>query len=348
MIDLRSDTITRPTDAMRRAMADAPVGDDVYHDDPTVNRLEERVAELLGKDAAVYVPTGTMSNQIAVRFHTEPGDTILTSTDAHIAIHEIGAPAALSGVTIHELPGADGTFTSAQVRAAVPQPSPSLPYWLFPPVTLLAAENTHNAAGGTIWPLERLVEVANTAHALGLATHLDGARLWNATAATGIPEADYARVFDTTSVCFSKGLGAPVGSALVGDRDVIDATRRFKQMYGGGMRQAGIVAAGALYALDHHRERLVEDHDHARRFAEALADLPGVEVDLDRVQTNMVYFTVADGEGFAARCRRDGLDMIALGPTQIRAVFHLGVSDADTDRAIDIVRRVASPPADGS
>ena len=347
MIDLRSDTITQPTDAMRRAMADAPVGDDVYHDDPTVNRLEERVAELLGKEAAVYLPSGTMSNQVALRFHTEPGDTILTARDAHIAIHEIAAPAALSGVTVHELPGADGTFTSAQVRAAVPQPSPSLPYWLFPPVTVVAAENTHNAAGGTIWPLEQLVDVANTGHALGLATHLDGARLWNAAAGTGISEADYARVFDTTSVCFSKGLGAPVGSALVGNRDVIDATRRFKQMYGGGMRQAGIVAAGALYALDYHRARLVEDHDRARRFAEALAELPGIEVDLARVQTNMVYFAVDDGEAFAARCRHEGLDMIALSPTQIRAVFHLGVSDADTDRAIDIVRQVATARTGG-
>jgi len=345
MIDLRSDTITRPTDAMRAAMAAAEVGDDVYHDDPSVNRLEEQVAELLGKEAAVYVPTGTMSNQIAIRFHTEPGDVVLAAAGAHIAIHEMNAPAALSGVTIEELPGPDGTFTAAQVERAVPRPSPSLPYWMFPPVTLVAVEQTHNAAGGTVWPIERLVEVANAGHRLGLAAHMDGARLWNASAATGIPEADYARPFDTISVCFSKGLGAPVGSALAGDRDVIDGARRFKQMYGGGMRQAGIIAAGALYALEHHRTRLVDDHAHARRFGEALAELPGVEVDLDRVQTNMVYYTVADAEAFAGRCREEGLDTIALSPTTIRAVFHLGVSEEDTTRAIDIVRRVATRSA---
>ena len=342
MIDLRSDTVTRPTPGMRKAMAEAEVGDDVYHDDPTVNRLEERVADLLGREAAVFVPTGTMANQISLRHHTEPGDTVIVARGAHLAHHELNAGAALSGVAIHELDGDDGTFTATQLEAVFPTPGPSLPYWLSPPVGLVALENTHNAAGGTIWPLERLYEVVNAAHRRGVPAHLDGARLWNAAAATGIAEADYAAPFDTVGVCFSKGLGAPIGSAVVGDRDVVDAIRRLKQRHGGGMRQAGIVAAGALYALDHHRARLVEDHARARRFAEALAELPDVDVDLARVQTNIVYFAVPDAPVFAARARAEGVDLIAMDATTIRAVFHLEISDRDTERAIDVVRRVAT------
>lgn len=342
VIDLRSDTVTVPTAAMRRAMADAEVGDDVYHDDPTVNRLEERVADILGKEAAMYVPTGTMANQIALRVHTRPGDVVLAAEGAHVDSHELGAANALAGVTIRLLDSPDGTFTARQVLDAVPVPPEELPPWLFQPVRLVEVENTHNEAGGTVWPPERLAEVTGVAADLEIATHLDGARLWNAAAALGVPEADLADGFDTVSVCFSKGLGAPVGSALAGSAALVAEARRFKQMYGGGFRQAGILAAAALHAIDHHRERLVEDHLHAWRFAAALCETPGVEVDLDRVQTNMVYFAVDDAPRFVARCRDAGVAMLALGPSRIRAVFHLGIDDAATDRAIAAVTAAAA------
>jgi threonine aldolase len=337
VIDLRSDTVTKPSATMRAAMAEAAVGDDVYHGDPTVNRLEETVAELLGKDAAVYVPTGTMSNQVALRIHTEPGDVVLAATDAHIAIHEVGAPAALSGLTIQ-------LFSAPQVAEAIPQPDPAMPSSIMQPVTLLCAENTHNAAGGTIWPLDTLVAAAAAGSIRGLGTHLDGARLWNASAATGTAERTYAQPFDTVSVCFSKGLGAPVGSALAGSAELIERARRFKQMFGGGFRQAGILAAGALYALEHHRAGLVDDHEHARRFARAVADMPGITVEMEAVQTNMVYFGVASPVKFAAACRAAGVDMLAADSESIRAVFHRDVTAADTARAIDVVAAVAGDP----
>jgi threonine aldolase len=344
VIDLRSDTVTKPSATMRAAMAEAAVGDDVYHGDPTVNRLEETVAELLGKDAAVYVPTGTMSNQVALRIHTEPGDVVLAATDAHIAIHEVGAPAALSGLTIQLFPSPFGVFSAPQVAEAIPQPDPAMPSSIMQPVTLLCAENTHNAAGGTIWPLDTLVAAAAAGSIRGLGTHLDGARLWNASAATGTAERTYAQPFDTVSVCFSKGLGAPVGSALAGSAELIERARRFKQMFGGGFRQAGILAAGALYALEHHRAGLVDDHEHARRFARAVADMPGITVEMEAVQTNMVYFGVASPVKFAAACRAAGVDMLAADSESIRAVFHRDVTAADTARAIDVVAAVAGDP----
>lgn len=336
MIDLRSDTVTKPGEAMRSAMADAEVGDDVLGDDPTVIELEERVARLLGKEDAVYVPSGTMANQIAVRSQTTPGDRVVMEASSHIRIHESGAPAALSGVTIALIPGHRGTFTAAQLIEAAPAPPKDLPAGLYDPVTLVTAENTHNAAGGTIWPLDRLREVTEAAAGLGVAAHLDGARLWNATAATGVSEAEYVAGFDTVGVCFSKGLGAPIGSAVAGPTAVIDRARRFKKMFGGGFRQAGIIAAGALYAVDHHRERLAEDHRHARRFGEAVAEAGG-GVDLETVQTNIVYFTVGDAQKLVDRCTADGVAMLTDGPDRVRAVFHLDVSTQDTAKAIDVV-----------
>ena len=342
MIDLRSDTITRPSEEMRAVMASAPVGDDVLGDDPTVIRLEERVAELLDKEDAVYVPSGTMANQIALRVHTRPGDRVVMDGESHIRVHESGAPAALAGVTIVPLETDRGIFTPDQVVDAAPGPSPEFPPGLFDPTTLVTIENTHNEAGGTVWLLESMRAVSDVARDLGLAVHLDGARLWNATAATGIALDQYASTADTVNVCFSKGLGAPVGSALVGPRDVIDRGRWYKKMYGGGFRQAGIIAAGALYALEHNRDRLVDDHANARRFAEAAADLDGLTVDLESVQTNIVFFDVADASRFAERLRSAGVDTLSLAPTRIRAVFHLDVSDADTTRAIDILRGVAA------
>lgn len=336
MIDLRSDTVTQPTAAMRQSMAAAEVGDDVYQDDPTVLELESVVAQLLGKEDAVYVPTGTMSNQIALRTHTQPGDTVLAATDAHIDSHELGAANALAGLTIRQLPGERGTFEAHQVTAAIPDPPTSMPAHLFQPVTLVACENTHNRAGGTIWPLERLDAVASAAHLGGAAAHLDGARLWNASAASGVSEATYAAEFDTISVCFSKGLGAPVGSALVGSRDFIGRARRFKQMYGGGFRQAGVIAAGALHALTNHRERLIEDHANASRLAAGLAEMPGVDLEANHVETNIVYFdvTAMPAAQFCDEMYAAGIAMLPMGPTRTRAVTHLGVTMSKIDETL--------------
>jgi threonine aldolase len=339
MIDLRSDTITKPSVAMRTAIADAVVGDDVYHDDPTVNRLESRVADLLGKQDAMFVPTGTMSNQIAVRMHTQPGDSVVLESSAHIGSHEMGGAAHHSGVTLKRIQGSLGVFTADDLRAQVPVPHPSLPRYLFEPHTLVCLENTHNEAGGTIWPLEAIEAVTTAARDLGMKSHLDGARLWNASVATAIEPARYAASFDTVSVCFSKGLGAPIGSALVGDADFIAEARRFKQMFGGGFRQAGLIAAGALYALEHNRHRLSDDHANATAFATTLAAVAGISVDLDSLQTNIVYFDVDDPATVVDACLGDGVAMLVLGPTRIRAVFHLDVSSTDTDTAADVVRR---------
>ena len=340
MIDLRSDTVTIPTDAMRKVIAGAEVGDDVYHDDPGVLALEEHVAGLLGKDAAMYVPTGTMSNQVALRVHTDPGDVVIAAQDAHINGHELGAPAVLSGIRIQELPAPRGMFTADQVRSAIPVPPPSMPSSLFEPFTLLAAENTHNEAGGTVWSLDLLSAVADTAHELGLATHLDGARLWNASVASGVAERDFAAGFDTVSVCFSKGLGAPMGSALVGPTDLIDRARRFKQMFGGGFRQAGLMAAGALYAVEHHRDRLAEDHATAARLASGLFEIPGAGIDPDDVDTNIVFFQVDDAYRVCDELAARGVFMLPLGADRIRAVTHLGIEMADIERAMSALSEV--------
>jgi threonine aldolase len=338
MIDLRSDTVTTPTDAMRKVIADAEVGDDVYHDDPLVLALEEHVAALLGKDDAMYVPTGTMSNQTALRVHTDPGDIVLAAQGAHINGHELGAPAVLSGVRVKEIPSHRGTFTPAAIRAAIHVPPPSMPPSLFEPTTLVAAENTHNEAGGTVWPLELLTLVAATAHELGLAAHLDGARLWNASVASGVAEREFAGGFDTVSVCFSKGLGAPMGSALVGRQDLIDRARRFKQMFGGGFRQAGMMAAGALYAVQNHRARLAEDHATAARLAQGLAELPGIDIDPAEVDTNIVYFIIEDAYQVCDRLAGAGVAMLPLAANRIRAVTHLGIEPADIEAALKAVR----------
>jgi threonine aldolase len=340
MIDLRSDTITKPSPGMREAIAQAAVGDDVYHDDPTVNALEDMVAGLLGKEAAMYVPTGTMSNQIAVRMHTQPVDSIVLEASAHIAAHEMGGAAHHSGVTLQRVVGTRGVFTADDLRAKVPVPHPSLPGYLYEPHTLVCIENTHNEAGGTIWGIEAARSVTDTARDLGMATHLDGARLWNASAATGIGVERFADPFDTVSVCFSKGLGAPIGSALLGDVDFIAQARRFKQMFGGGMRQSGLIAAGAIYALEHNRDRLVDDHANARSFAETLAAIEGVTIDLDAVQTNIVYFNVENPGRVVDACLDRGVAMLTLGATVIRAVFHLDVTTDDARTAATTVRGV--------
>ncbi len=336
-IDLRSDTITQPTPAMRAAMAAAEVGDDVFGDDPTVQRLEARVAGMLGKEAAVFTPSGTMANQLAVRAHTEPGDEILVDANAHIYYYEAGGPAALSGVSCRCLSGVRGTFTATDVETALRPPDQH-----FPTTKLVCLENTHNRGGGTIWPMERIREVADIACRQGLRMHLDGARLWNASVATGIDERDYAAHFDSVSVCFSKALGAPVGSALCGSRDFIQRARRFRKMFGGGMRQVGLLAAGALYALEHHRSRLAEDHANARTLAQGLARLSGIELDPTTVQTNIVFFKApgVQAKELVSRLDRAGVRMLATGPHSIRAVTNLMVAAENIPQAVEIVGRV--------
>lgn len=337
-IDLRSDTVTQPTPAMREVMASAQVGDDVFGDDPTVRELEARTAELLGQEAALYVPSGTMGNQIAIRAHTEPGDEVLLEANAHIYYYEGGGPAALSGVMCRCLDGERGVFTAAALEAAL---RPADPH--FPRSRLACLENTHNRGGGKVWPAERVTEVAVAARRHGLRLHLDGARLWNAAVATGRPERELAAPFDSVSVCFSKGLGAPVGSALAGPREFVDRARRCRKLFGGGMRQAGIIAAGALYALAHHRERLAEDHANARRLAEGLARLPGIQLNPAEVETNIVMFKVTrlPAAEFTTRLAAAGVRVLALGPDTIRAVTHLHVTAADIDRTLETIRAVS-------
>ncbi len=336
-IDLRSDTVTQPTPEMRQAMAEAEVGDDVLGDDPTVAALEQRTADILGKPAAMYVPSGTMANQVAIRTHTEPGDEILMDANAHSYFYEGGGPAALSGVTCRLLPGVRGIFSADDVRSALRPENVH-----FPRTKLLCVENTHNRGGGSIWPVDRLAEVVAAARKADLKTHLDGARLWNATAASGVTEREYAGYFDSISVCFSKGLGAPVGSVLAGSEAFIDRARRFRKMFGGGMRQAGIIAAGALYALEHHRARLTEDHANAKRLAEGIAAMPKATIDLEAVETNMVYFDVPalPATDLADRLGAAGVWVLPTGPHTIRAVTNLEVSAENIERAIEAIGQV--------
>jgi threonine aldolase len=337
VIDLRSDTVTKPTPAMREVMARADVGDDVFGDDPTVKELESQTAELLGKEAALFVPSGTMANQLAIRGHTQPGDEILVEANAHIYYYEGGAPAALSGVMCRCLNGQRGIFTGADLEAAL-RPADQH----FAPTRLVCIENTHNRGGGKIWSLEQTQQVAATARKHGLQLHLDGARLWNAAVASGIAERDYAAHFDTVSVCFSKGLGAPVGSALVGPKGFIERARRFRKMFGGGMRQAGIIAAGALFAQRQHRDRLAEDHANAKALASGLATVEGLETKPTEVETNMVRFRVRPlpAQQLVDRLRAQGVLVLALGPDTIRAVTSLMVSSEDIQAAVAIIAGV--------
>lgn len=341
-IDLRSDTVTRPTPGMREAMARAEVGDNVLGDDPTVIALEETIARIMGKEAACFVPTGTMANQTAIRAQTEPGDEILAHEDSHIIHYETGAPAALSGCMIRPLRGPRGLFDADQVEALVRPWSQH-----FPASRLLVVENTHNRGGGSVWPIEQIRRVTEAARKHGLRTHLDGARIWNASAATGIAPAKYAAHFDTVSCCFSKGLGAPAGSAVCGTRETVARVHRFRKMFGGTMRQSGILAAAALYALEHHRDRLGEDHRNARRLADRLARVPGLVLDPSQVETNMVFFDLGPDVPLTAphlcdRLRQMGVLVLSTGPRRIRAVVHLDVSEPMIDEA---ARRIAETVA---
>ncbi len=338
-VDLRSDTVTKPSPEMRRAIAEAEVGDDVLGDDPTVIALQERVAKLMGKEAAIFVPSGSMANQTAIRALTEPGDEIIAHQDSHIYHYEAGAFAGVSGCSVRLLPGAHGLFTAEQAAATIRPPDSH-----FAQSRLIVVENTHNRGGGTIWPMEPIRALRALADERSLKMHLDGARLWNACVATGHQPAEYAQYFDTVSTCFSKGLGAPVGSTVAGSAAVIRRVHRFRKMFGGGMRQAGILAAAAIYALDHNVERLAEDHRNAKHLAQALNALSGLSVDLEAVQTNILYIDVDPKLGaaaaFAQRLEQAGVRMLATGPQRLRAVTHLDVSAEDIERALAAIRRL--------
>jgi threonine aldolase len=337
MIDLRSDTITRPTPAMREAMARAEVGDDVLGDDPTVHALEEEVARITGKETALFVTSGTMGNQLAIATQTRPGDDVIVGEGAHPVHSEAAAGAALSGVQ-YTTAGREGFFTAEELEEAV-QPRV---YWA-PRTALVAIENTHNRNGGRVWPLPQARAVAERARALGLATHLDGARIWNASVASGLEVSVWCAPFDTVSVCFSKGLGAPVGSAFCGTREIVGEARRFRKRWGGGMRQSGILAAGALHALAHHRVRLAEDHANARRLAEKLAGTPGMHVVLLNVETNLVNIDLdVPADAVARRAGELGVLVHASAPRRLRAVTHLDVSQADVDAAADVLAQAVA------
>lgn len=338
-VNLFSDTQTRPTDAMRRAMAQAEVGDEQRLEDPTTYRLEERVADLLGQEAALFLPSGTMCNAIGFRLHVRPGgDEAILDRTSHPVVAEGGGPAAISGATLHQLDGEGGIFTAAQVEEALRPSEPGAARYA-PRSRLVSVEQTTNLGGGRVWTLEGLRAVLEVARPAGLRAHLDGARLMNAVVAAGVPAADYARSFDTAWVDFSKGLGAPIGAALAGSRELIDEAWRYKQMWGGAMRQSGVVAAAALHALDHHVERLAEDHANARLLAEGLAELPGVEVDAAAVETNIVLFDVpVDAPGFCAALSVEGVVMGAFGARRVRAVTHLEVDRAGIERALAAAR----------
>lgn len=335
MIDLRSDTITKPSDGMRQAMAEAEVGDDVYGEDPTVNALQDRIADLLGKEAALFVPSGVMANQLALKILTQPGDEVLVERSCHIYNYESGAPGVLSGVQLQAIDGAEGLLTADQVEAAIRPPMD-----VFPRTRLVCLENTANKAGGRIYPIEQIEAVAEVARTHDLRLHLDGARLWNASAETGIAEREYAAPFDTAWVALSKGLGAPVGSVLAGSEARIDEARFYRKMFGGGMRQSGILAAAGLYALDHHRPYLADDHAKARRLANALAELPAFSIDPDTVETNIVIFEVVDDTAASViEAMRDaGVLLTEFGPHTIRATTHRDVSMDDIDAALEVLQ----------
>lgn len=344
MIDLRSDTTTRPTEGMRRAIAEAAVGDEQKREDPSVNALQERVATLLGQEAAIFVPTATMANQIALKLHSRPGDVLIAEENAHVLIYEYGGAAVHAGLVTLGLPGDRGRISADQLRAAA-EPSTKVADQR---AAVVALEDTHNSSGGRVWPLDELEDVVSAARELGLATHLDGARLLNASTALGVDASEIAGRFDTVTLCLSKGLGCPLGALLAGSRDAMEHAWREKHLFGGAMRQAGVVAAAGLYALDHHVERLAEDHARARRLAEALDDA-GVPVDLEQVETNFVQVDV-EPLGLTrpealARLSEVGVGLSGtIHPTVLRAVTHLEITDEDVERASELIPQALLAP----
>jgi threonine aldolase len=336
-IDLRSDTVTKPSPGMRQAMAEAEVGDDVFHEDPSVNRLEEMVATMYGKEAALYVASGTMANQLAIRAQTHHGDEIIMERTSHPFNSEAGALAALAGVQVNLVDGQQGIMDAESIRAVVRTPNVH-----HAPTALICLENTHNRGGGSIWPLDNIRAIRQVATATGVPMHLDGARLLNACVATGLTPRDYAQYFDSCTLCLSKGLGAPVGSLVIGSQSFIERTHRFRKQFGGGMRQAGILAAAGIYALEHNVERLAEDHLNAKRLARGIADIDGLDIDVDAVVTNILYFHIRQASltvgTLLERLKTAGVLMLGTGPNSIRAVTHLDVSKEGIDRAIEVLQ----------
>jgi threonine aldolase len=339
-VDLFSDTVTRPTAAMRRFMCEAEVGDEQLREDPTVNLLQEMVAELLGKEAALFLPSGTMCNQVAFAVHCRSGDEILLQEQAHPLLYEVGGAAALIGAVLRPLAGPGGLYTAEQVRQAIRPPA-----YYMPRTRVVSVEQTSNVAGGICWPLQQIEAVCNAAHAAGLVAHMDGARLLNAVVASGTPAARFAAHFDSVWIDLSKGLGAPMGAVLAGSRDFIEESWRYKQRFGGALRQAGIVAAAGVYALRYHVDRLAQDHERARALAEGLAQIPGIQLDPERVQTNIVIFDVAatgiTGDEFGARALGQGVRFSVLGPTIVRGVTHLDIPTDGVERALMAARAAA-------
>ena len=337
-IDFRSDTVTQPTKAMRDIMHHAPVGDDVLGDDPTVIELQDRVAEMFGKEAALFVASGTMSNAIALRTHTVPGDEIVCDKTAHIYRYEGGGYAALCGASVALVEGKSGLMTPEQVQNAVRKAEGSGGH--YPNGSLVCVENTSNLGGGSCYDLDTLDAIANVAKSLGCGTHVDGARIFNAALTTGVDVARMCKHYDSVSICFSKGLGAPVGSVLVGSASFIAKAHRWRKMFGGGWRQAGVLAAGCLYALDHHVDRLADDHRRAKRIAEMMNELPMFTVDMATVQTNMIYAETSDpAADVVAKYAENGIDMFDLSPNRLRVVVHLHITDEDVERFTEVSNR---------
>ena len=339
MLDFRSDTVTRPTAEMRAAMAQAELGDDVFGEDPTTNRLQARVAEMLGKEAALYAPSGTMTNLIGVRLHCKPGDEMICEAGCHIINYEQAGYAQLSGIAARTLEGCYGVIEPAQLQNAI---RPDNVHQVR--TRLVCLENTHNRGGGKIQPYHIVESICDWAHANGLRCHLDGARLFNAVVATGIDATRWAKCFDTVSVCFSKGLGAPVGSAIAGPQELIDEALRHRKVLGGGMRQCGVTAAAALYALENHVQRLALDHECAQRLAAGIAQIDELQLTPEKIDTNLLFFRVDQRLGTAAqlcdKLREKGILMLPTAPHTIRAVTHLDVTFDDADRAVEVIKEV--------
>ena len=339
LIDLRSDTVTRPTPEMRKAMFEAQVGDDVLGEDPTVNALQEKTAALLGKEAALFVASGTMGNQLSIKAHTQPGDDVIIEAGGHAMNFEGGASAVLSSVQFSTIPGDRGVFDAEQVEAAIRVEDAH-----YPVSRLVIVENTHNRGGGTVFPLKNILRIREVATRRGLRMHMDGARLWNACVAAGISPKEYAAPFDSVSVCLSKGLGCPAGSMVAGPRDFIKRVHRFRKLVGGGMRQVGFLAAAGIYALDHHIARMEEDHRKAKKLAQGLAGIKNIVIHPGEVETNILFFDVAPAERtaheVAAATLAKGVRIHPTGKTRIRCVTHLDVSLSDMDRAVEVIEGV--------